>query len=195
MRYLVVGAVALLCVVFVVSATSKLRDGRAFTASLRDLRLLPSRWVRSVAATVTVGEVVVAGGLAGTGILLVARSAGHALTVAVLALAGLLMLVLTTGIALALRRGTGGRCACFGATERPLGRRHLVRNGVLLFAVVLGLAGLGDGHPVQVAGALIAAGAGALGAVVLIQLDDIVELFTSSPAVAANTPTSTPSRR
>jgi len=191
----VVGVVALLGAVFVVSATSKVRGGRAFAASLRGLRLLPSPWVRSVASAVTVSEVVSAGGLAVAGTLLVARSAGHGITLAALAVAGVLLLVLTSGIALALRRGTGGRCACFGASERPLGRRHLVRNGLLLVAAVVGIAGLGDGQPVRVVGALIAVCAGAIAAVVLIHLDELVDLFASSPMAASTSSTSSTSIR
>jgi hypothetical protein len=188
MSYLVIGAVALLGVVFGVSATSKLRAGRDFAASLRGLPLLPERWVRPVAATLTASETLLALGSAATVIALVARSAGRPVALAVLLIAGALLLVLCAGIALAIRQGTGGNCACFGATGRPLGRRHLVRNGLLLLGVVLGLAGLGDGHHVQVAGGLIAVCAGALVAAVLIHLDDLVELFAASPTPASTTP-------
>lgn len=185
MRYLAVGAVSLLAAVFAVSALSKLRDEAGFTASLRELRLLPARWVRAVAATVTAYELVLAGGLVAAGVVLVASDEG-APALAALAGAGLLLIALTTGIALALRRGTGGRCACFGTTQRPLGRRHLVRNGALLLAALAGPAGLGDHHPVRVAGALVAIGAGLLGAVLLIRLDDLVDLLSLSPSPASN---------
>ncbi|MEU5725858.1 hypothetical protein ABZ783_29080 [Micromonospora sp. NPDC047738] len=41
------------------------------------------------------------------------------------------------------------RCACFGATERPLGRRHVVRNGLLLASVAAALVAvaLGAAYP------------------------------------------------
>jgi len=186
MSYILVGAVALLGVVFGVSATSKLRAGRDFAASLRGLPLLPLRWVRPVAVTLTVSETVLAAGSAVAVVARLARSGGRTFALVVLVAGGLLLLVLTAGIVLAIRRGTGARCACFGAKEQPLGRRHLVRNGLLLLAAVLGLAGISDGRSVQIAGGLVAVCAGALVAVVLIHLDELVELFTSSP-VAANT--------
>src|SRR5438876_556482 len=49
-----------------------------------------------------------------------------------LGLTVLLLAVLTTGVVLAVRRDTGASCACFGATQQPLGWRHVVRNGILL---------------------------------------------------------------
>ncbi|MEU0403445.1 MauE/DoxX family redox-associated membrane protein [Streptomyces sp. NPDC006197] len=59
--------------------------------------------------------------------------------------AGLLVAVFTAGIVLARRRGTAARCACFGRTPMPLGRRHVVRNVLLLGdAVALQPAGAED---------------------------------------------------
>jgi hypothetical protein len=59
MAYLAIGARALLTVVFLVSASSKLRSGAAyadFAASVRAFRLLPERAVGPVAALVTAVE-------------------------------------------------------------------------------------------------------------------------------------------
>jgi hypothetical protein len=111
-----------------------------------------------------------------------AARAGVAL---VLVLAGLLLAVLTTGVVLAVRRRTGARCACFGAAERPLGRRHVVRNSILLAFVATALVGvlLGRTYPLPSAGTVIALMAGLVGALILIRLDDLVDLFLPiSPA-------------
>jgi hypothetical protein len=100
-----------------------------------------------------------------------------------LALTGGLLAVFTAGVALAVRRGTGARCACFGAAEQPLGARHLVRNGLLLAAV--GVAALGiavaSAQPLGPAGTAMAVSAGAVGALLLIRLDDLVDLFMPVP--------------
>ncbi|OKI81719.1 MauE/DoxX family redox-associated membrane protein [Micromonospora sp. CB01531] len=110
-----------------------------------------------------------------------------------LLLTSLLLAVLTTGVVLAVRRGTGARCACFGATERPLGRRHVVRNGILLASVAGALVAvaLGAAYPLAPAGAAVALAAGAVGALILIRLDDLLDLFlpvSTAPPIA-------PSRR
>jgi hypothetical protein len=190
--YLTVGLVSVLCLVFAVSAISKLRSRtgwRAFVTSLRDLGLLPGRLVAPVAVLVAGAEVVLAIGLACTplGALLDApwwRPVGIAAVVATL----LLLSVLTVGIRAALRRGSVARCACFGRAGRPLSRWHLVRNGLLLLVAAGALAGLvlaGDG-PVQPPGVLVAVLAGAVIAPLLIRLDDLVELFTPVGAVRPN---------
>lgn len=168
-----------LCVVFGFSAWSKLGSYTAFVASLRPMRLGPDRLVRPAAAAITATELAVAVGLgwailAGFGVVPVG-----AVPVASLALAGLLLTVLTAGIALALHRGSEATCACFGATGRPLRRRHLVRNGLLIGVVLAGLmmqtlAGHGTA---PVGGAVVAVTGGAIVALILIRLDELVELF------------------
>ncbi|MET8910433.1 MauE/DoxX family redox-associated membrane protein [Micromonospora sp. NPDC004551] len=192
MSYLSVGLVATLWCVFAASAWSKLRSRaaqRAFADSLRPLPLLPGRLVGPAAAAVTGAEAAIVLGL---GWSLVAALAGwpgaRAVATLVLLVTSLLLAVLTTGVVLAVRRRTGARCACFGAAERPLGRRHVVRNGLLLAGVAVGLvdAIVGSAHRPAPAGAAVAVLAGVLGAAVLIRLDDLVELFlpigTAPPA-------------
>ncbi len=103
-----------------------------------------------------------------------------ATTVAELALAAaaLLTTVLVLGVATVVRRGTRARCACFGAASgRPLGRAHLVRNAILLAMLVCGLVIGPLSHGSAGLGALVAAGAGALGALVFIRWDDLADLF------------------
>ncbi len=68
------------------------------------------------------------------------------LAVDVTALAGLgvgaaLLIVFTMAISSVLRRGTSASCRCFGASAQPLGRRHLVRNAILLSIAAAGVAG------------------------------------------------------
>lgn len=47
------------------------------------------------------------------------------------ALAALALLGFTAVIVAALRRGSLAACRCFGASTVPLGRRHVLRNGLL----------------------------------------------------------------
>jgi hypothetical protein len=186
------GLVTVLWLVFAVSALGKVRGvsaQRSFAESLRPLGLLPGRVVPAVAGLVTVAELTVLFGLTGA----VAGLVDLVPAVPVVRLGGVaaaaaLLCVFTGGIALALRRGSTARCACFGAESRPLGGRHLVRNGLLLLITAGALAT--PATTVEPAGALLAAAAGTLVALVLIRLDDLVELFT--PARLAGP---TPARR
>ncbi|MEU1836819.1 MauE/DoxX family redox-associated membrane protein [Micromonospora chersina] len=183
MSYLSVGLAAVLWCVFAASAWSKLRSRaaqRAFADSLRPLPLLPGRLVGPVAAVVTVAEAAIVLGLGWSVVAALAGRAGAraGVTFALLA-TGLLLAVLTTGVVLAVRRRTGVRCACFGAAERPLGRRHVVRNGLLLAGAAVALVDVvvGPAHRPAPAGAAVALLAGVLGAAILIRLDDLVDLF------------------
>lgn len=82
----------------------------------------------------------------------------------------------------ALRRGVHLPCACFGQREESLGATHVVRDGALLAVALTGLAGrLLGGTADRPAGAAIALVGGAAGAVLLIFLDDVVDLFRSGP--------------
>jgi hypothetical protein len=183
MSYVSVGLLAALWCVFAASGGSKVRSRaaqRAFAESLRPLPLLPGRLVAPVAVLVTAAEVVL---VLGIGWSVVAVAAGWPVVRlgggAALALTGLLLAVLTVGVVLAVRRDTGASCACFGASQQPLGWRHVVRNSILLAmtATALGTVLLARPHPLPLAGVLIALVAGATGALLLIRLDDLVDLF------------------
>jgi hypothetical protein len=181
MRYVLVGLMVALCLVFGVSAFGKVRSAaahRAFAASLREWRVVPARLVAPVSGVVAGGEIAI---VVGAGYALAAMAVGgtwRVAAVATLVLAGLLLAALTTGIALALRRGTAATCACFGARQRPLNGGHLVRNSVLLLAVAGGLAvAAGADRPFDPAGVLLGVAAGALAGLVVVQLDDLIELF------------------
>jgi hypothetical protein len=183
MSYASMGLLASLWCVFAVSGWGKVRSRatlRAFADSLRPLPLLPARLVIPVAATVTAGELALVLGL---GWSMVATAAGWSSSRAgagvVLGLTLLLLAVLTTGVVLAIRRDTGARCACFGANQQTLSRRHVVRNAVLLAiaATALLLVAVRRPHPLELPGVLIALVAGAIAALFLIRLDDLVDLF------------------
>ncbi|WET76527.1 MauE/DoxX family redox-associated membrane protein [Amycolatopsis sp. QT-25] len=177
-----IGATALLAVVFGTSVITRTRSSatrRAFVASLRQWRVLPEPLVVPVAFVVTAAECVVVLCLMFT----TATSAmGRSGVVGTIALTGSVVLLtgFTGGMALSMRRGTGGSCRCFGDEERPLRLRHLIRNGVLIVVALAGLVGTsgmssGDG--------LLAAGVGALGGLVAVHLDNLVDLFVTSPTV------------
>jgi hypothetical protein len=169
MPYLQFGLIALLWVVFAVSAVSKLRGQRAFAESLRPLPGLPALLVTPVAALVTAVEVLVVAGLS-------AVVVSGALAVAALGLAAVLLTVFTIGIALAIRRHAAARCACFGSAERELGPVHVVRNVFLLAVAVLAIL-TGPGAEVAPAGALLAALTGAVAGFITIRLDVLFDLF------------------
>ncbi|WP_285733161.1 MauE/DoxX family redox-associated membrane protein [Kitasatospora phosalacinea] len=167
------GRVLLGCV-FLASAGGKLR-GRAVLAAYLDgvaaLRLVPPSWAHAAGAGALVAECAVVLLLPWNG---TARAG--------LWLATGLLAVLTWAVARTVRRGIVASCRCFGGAAKPFGRRHVVRNAVLLAAALAALPrpdALPSGGP-----ALLAVGAGVAGAAVVVTLDDLVELFAP-----AGTPT------
>ncbi|MDG6100907.1 hypothetical protein Daura_01765 [Dactylosporangium aurantiacum] len=157
---------ALVGAVFVAAAAGKLRGRAAFAAFAADLTamaVLPAQYARRVAVAVVAAE-------AAVGPLLVAPATAPAGA----GLAALLLLAFTTAIASVLRRGAAVRCPCFGATRSPLGRRHLMRNTVLLAAAVLAVPGTGPHDAARVA---VSVAAGLLAATAIIRLDDLADLF------------------
>jgi hypothetical protein len=186
--YLRLSAIAATLLVFAVAAWSKAygRAARqAFAASLRPLRLVPDRYVGALAVAAIAAEFTVAAVLAWAllGALGTVPGTDPAGRVGLTAAAALLV-VLSAGIARALRRGTAATCACFGATARPLGRRHLVRNSLIGAIALAGLAaGAGDAHR-GLAGSVGALIAGAAAALTLMHLDDLIELYASERGTA-----------
>jgi len=183
MSYVSVVLMTALWCVFAASGGSKVRSRaaqRAFADSLRPLPLLPGRLVAPVAVLVTAVELAL---VLGIGWSVVAAAAGwpvvRAGAAVVLVVTALLLTVLTIGVVLAVRRGTGASCACFGATQQPLGWRHVVRNSVLLALTAVALVTVlaARPRPLPLPGVLIALVAGATGALILIRLDDLVDLF------------------
>jgi hypothetical protein len=163
----------LIALVFAVSAISKLRGASAFRSfeSATGAMGVPARLVRPAAVTVVAAEVAAA--------LLVALPPGGLVGLSVTV--GLLI-AFSVGIALALRRGSRASCACFGSSTSPIGRRHLVRNGLLLLVATAGIVGALTGTaPVGLAGIGIVAVAAAVCAALLTRMDDLVALFVSDP--------------
>lgn len=89
-----------------------------------------------------------------------------------------LLAAFTAAVGVALRRGRRAPCRCFGASSTPIGPRHLVRNTALLAIVVLGLTAP-EGLPPP-AGLAVAAVVGLVGAILIVSLNDIIDLFARS---------------
>ena len=133
MRYLEVGTRALLAVVFVAALVGKVsgRAGyRTFLRSLQQMDVVPVAVLRPVAATTVVAE-------AGVVLLLLVPTRWTGFLG--FTLAGILFAVFTAVVARSVRRERGASCHCFGASDTPLGRRHVVRNIALMVAAAVGL--------------------------------------------------------
>lgn len=181
----VVGVCAMTACVFGVSAAAKIRSRaayRAYRAGLEANHLMPGYLLATVAAVLAVGEALTAAWLTDCTVLLAARG-GHAsalLAESALAAATLLIATLTVGLTVAIRRGSTAPCPCFGVrSPRPTGPAHLLRNLVLLSAVVSGLAlGPAVRRPPTPAGLVLALGTAVVAAMLIIRWEDIAEVFT-----------------
>ncbi|MGW1185244.1 MauE/DoxX family redox-associated membrane protein [Streptomyces drozdowiczii] len=174
MTYLVVACQVLTALTFLAAAVGKLRTRAgyaAFVAELGSWPLVPAGLRPAVARAVSAAEAAVPLLLA----VPATRRAGAAVAVLLLAAFLTAMVVLRT-------RGADARCTCFGRRPATLAARHLVRTAVLLGAAVTALPGQGTGGPAALGGALIAAGFGALGALVAVTLDDVAEAVAPTPA-------------
>ena len=155
--------------VFFAAAVSKLRAFAGFRRSLAALAPPLAAWPGAAGATVVAAELLV--------VLLVAvpATAGWGLAAALL-----LELLFIAAIAAALRRGVHEPCRCFGATERGLGAAEVARDAILVVVSVAGLLGAVSADPArQPAGWLVAAFAGAVGALLVIRFDELVALFST----------------
>jgi hypothetical protein len=88
------------------------------------------------------------------------------------------MLIFSAGIAHALSRGRRTSCRCFGASETPMGPRHIGRNLGLALVAVLGA--MAPGHPIPFAGLALAAVTGIVLAVLVVAMDDIAVIVVRS---------------
>ncbi|MBT2369921.1 methylamine utilization protein MauE [Streptomyces sp. ISL-10] len=189
-QYMVIGSCCVIGTVFLVASVSKLR-GRAqfeeFAESVQQLGLVPRRWGRPVAVLAAGGEVLVpfvlASPLIGGGPPAVA-SAFLSAPAFGLGLAVVLLLAFTTAIALAMRRGSGTSCRCFGTSSAPLGVQHVVRNLLLAALAVAGLVGALTHRlsAVEYLPAVTAGGVGVVVAILCVFLDDIIDLFSPQPS-------------
>jgi len=166
----------LLAVTLAVAGLSKLR-GRAalaaFAETLQDLgwRSQPAR--RAAAVALPCAEL-------GSAALLVVPPAaiwGYGAALVLLA-------AMTATAGAAVRRGKRLRCRCFGRAEEPIGASTLTRNGVLVAAGLVGLAAAfaSAGRSGPPAAEVMGAGAGLLGAAVIVYWADLGYLLRSRPA-------------
>lgn len=167
MDYMRVACASLLAVVFAVSAVAKLRDLGGFARSLPALFPAGRAFARPLTAVITAAEAAV------PFLLVIPHAAAYGF-----GLAAVLLVAFTVAIGSALRRGRRAPCRCFGASSAPVGTRHLGRNAALLAAAALGIPPPGTLPPA--AGLAVAAGAGLVGAVLVVSLDDIIDLFARS---------------
>ncbi len=170
MRYVAIACGCLLAAVLVVALGGKAwrpAAFRAFADALVTLRLTGTGSRYALASAVAVAEAAVVVLLLGTAW----APIGFAAAVGLFG-------VLTAGVAVSLSRGAATPCPCFGAASRPVGPPTLVRNGMLIVVATLGLcAALAGSGPIRGTGVALAVTAGLVGAVLVIQFDDVVDLF------------------
>jgi hypothetical protein len=177
------GCAAVIAVVFGFAAVGKLRDSGSWTDFVTTTRsMLPTRRLpaRPVAVAVVGGEIAAA-------CLAVAAIVTGATLVATLAfaVAAVLLASFVDGIARVLRSGRTVRCRCFGSTGAEFGRTHLVRNGLLLATVVIGLVVTLTGAAAPLGAAtFVAAAAGATGGLLVAHWDELTYLV--SPSTSAH---------
>lgn len=126
--YLVLVARCLLAAVLLLSTTTKVSGRASFQAFrdwVRDLTVVPPRWVTRVAVLMTAVEAIT--------LLMLALPATYP---AGLILAALVMASFAGSAAVLVRRGITVPCRCFGAASagRPMGATEIVRN-ILLTAI------------------------------------------------------------
>ncbi|MBT3154270.1 hypothetical protein HTV45_25930 [Streptomyces sp. CHD11] len=180
-QYLDITIRSLLVTVFLTSFLGKVaRRGAydAFVASLHDTRLMPG--LTKVAA-----PALIAAELAVCALLVV--PAALAVTVAGLVTAASILAVLAMGVTLVLRRGVTAPCHCFGASAAVLGPRHIARNVALAVLAAVGAVFAAADTRVHPGGAAMATVAGVVLGVLTVRLDDLLELFRSTPHAPAST--------
>jgi len=176
MAYVEFGCQVLLGGVFAVSAGSKLYSRTAFagfTAATARLTGTRAPRPRQLAVAVVAGEIAVVLALIVPALVLW----GFAACVGLLA-------VFTAAIVRSLRRGQRAPCRCFGASDSPLGRRHVARNAVLAACGVLGIAAgmSGGASSLDVGLACVVAFAALIGVALTVRLDDLTGLFRTTAA-------------
>jgi hypothetical protein len=183
MTDLIIAVLAMTACVYGASSIGKLTTQRSYLAfrdGLGETALVPRRLLRATAAVLAGGEATVAAGLVAATVLSTAGlPAAVPVSAAALACAVVLTGALAAGVTVVVRSGTRAACACFGARSgRELGGSHVARNLGLLTVLTATLIGneFRAGRPAPAA-ALIAIVTGAVVALLVIGLDDIVALF------------------
>ncbi|MET9451124.1 MauE/DoxX family redox-associated membrane protein [Streptomyces cinerochromogenes] len=173
MNYFAYSVRGLLTAVFLSAVVGKVGRAGAFSAfadSLRPLAAVSGPAVRAVALAVVAVE-----GAVCLALILPYTPA----TVAGLLAATVLLAVFTVVIARSVGSGTTVRCRCFGRSAAPLGRAHVVRNGLLASVAGAGavaeVTGSAGGLDPGLAAVAWCAGAVAGGLVTV--AEDLVSLF------------------
>jgi hypothetical protein len=179
MVYLVLACRCLIGATFLVSAASKLRSRSAFRAFVSWLAALPMPLVRRRPG-------LVASVLAAAEALIVVLVALPWTARPGLALAAIVLAVLTAGTWVSVARGTEAPCQCFGVSASRLGPRHIVRDALLCAAAAAGSAAAGAGGA-RPAAAVTSVGAGLVLAAFVVFLDDLAVLYARSGATPQRT--------
>ena len=182
MAYPAVFTRAALVLVFGLAVVGKLRSRRHYLSFVESLRpFVPARFVSARPASAIVSARPASAVLSASAASMLTAEFACAVLLALPAtsrlshwLAAVLLAVVTgaAGWAVAARRPAA--CQCFGGTARPLGRVHVIRNSLLLTLAVIG--GLVDDGPMHAGGVVLAVAAGAVGALLLIRMDDLLAL-------------------
>lgn len=172
MVHLLVACAAAVWLVFAAAVAGKVFGRgafRDFRRSLVDTGLVPSRAAAAAAGGIVAAEV-------STALLVgIPRTTGSGLALAVV-----VMTVLTLGVLVVLRRGVRATCRCFGAASTPLTRIHLIRNAIILTIAGTGLLAstVTPGWVGGVSPAVLpAVAAGLVVAVALIRIEDLAALM------------------
>ena len=158
--------------VFLASAVGKLRGRKAYAGFVAAAGRLGPGWVVSWAPKAVLAGGVIAAEAAVLVLVALPRTAWAGFV-----LAGLLALAFAAAVLAALRRGDRAPCNCFGASARPVGGVHLVRNVLLAAVAGIGLAGNAAAGPLEPAGVVVAVVVGGVVAAVVVTADDVAELF------------------
>ncbi|MER6009615.1 MauE/DoxX family redox-associated membrane protein [Streptomyces bluensis] len=173
MNYFAYGVRGLLTAVFLIAVVGKVGRAGAFSAfadSLRPLAALSGSALRAVALAVVAVE--------GTVCLALILPYTPATLTGLLAATALLA-VFTVVIARSVGGGTTVRCRCFGRSATPLGRAHVVRNGLLASVAGVGAAAVVTGPAGGSGPGLVAVAwcAGAVAGGLVTVMEDLVSLF------------------
>ncbi|MEU4834045.1 MauE/DoxX family redox-associated membrane protein [Streptosporangium sp. NPDC023615] len=179
MSYVILGCRLLLLGIFLASLAGKVRSRQAFrefVAATATLLAVPSAPARRFALLAMAAEAAIV-------VLLAVPPTVPAVAPPTLpagfALAAVTLAGFGYALARALRQGRTAPCRCFGASSAPVGRRHVIRNLVLIAAAATAAVAALGGAPqaVETPGVVITALAALVCVVLVTRLDDIAELF------------------
>ncbi|MEV5599265.1 MauE/DoxX family redox-associated membrane protein [Streptomyces sp. NPDC052496] len=157
--------------VFLLAVVGKGRSRQAFAAfaaSTAVLTVLPAAMTRFAAVAVVLGECLVC--------LLLLLPSPDAAALG-FTWAAVLLVVFAAAIGRGVVSGTRTACRCFGASDTPLGVRHLVRNLTLAGLAMVGAVSAYATGSVHPAGLAVAAAGGLLSGGLVAALDTLADLF------------------